>query len=528
MAGAKGAPTVLVYGHYDVQPRRAPGGLDLAALRAGRADGNLCARGASDDKGQLFCHLAGAAAAPEGAAQAAREPRVPDRGRGGVGERESRRLPRGETADRWPATPWWSATRASSPPGSGLDLWPPGLAYLEAVVTGPDHDLHSGSFGAAVRKTRPMPSPRCSRCSTTATGRVAIAGFLRRRAAPGGLGAGGLCPPALRRGGLPRGTRRRRPLGGSGYSTLERVWARPTLDVNGLWSGYTGEGAKTVLPSKAGVKLSCRLVPDQDPDRIAAAGGGPPAPALPAGLHRRGAPAPRCSAGAHARRRSRRGGGPAGRGAGLPRRPGAHPRGGLDPGGGDLRADVRGAGGAPRLGRPTTAPTARTRSSTWATSAPACAPAPGSGRSSGGQRRESRRSCPVGTRPSRGKRTGRPARPSKRRRPANVWPNRRRPETSRASCRRRFLAGTADKAEAGSGPPRSSAGGRAARAAIGPPPRRRRRSMWKSWPARRWRTRLRRSWTTPRAWPRRPGPRWPTLPAAVPCCASRPKIAPPR
>jgi acetylornithine deacetylase/succinyl-diaminopimelate desuccinylase-like protein len=142
-----------------------------------------------------------------------------------------------------------------------------GLAYFQIDVTGPAVDLHSGSYGGAVVN----PATALARIIATfhdADGRVAIPGF---------YGAvrdwGDDARAAIRR--LPfdeaefRHETGASALGGEvGYSTLERIWTRPTCELNGLLSGYTGEGAKTVLPSTAMAKVSCRLVPDQTPDEI--------------------------------------------------------------------------------------------------------------------------------------------------------------------------------------------------------------------------------------------------------------------
>jgi acetylornithine deacetylase/succinyl-diaminopimelate desuccinylase-like protein len=142
-----------------------------------------------------------------------------------------------------------------------------GIAYYELRLTGPKQDLHSGTFGGAVTNPANMLAKMIA-ALTDGQGRIQVPGFYndvtplsdRERREFAGLpfseanfqqqiGVTGLS-------------------GEAGYSTLERRWARPTCDVNGLWSGYQGEGAKTVLPAKAGAKLSFRLVPKQDPHKI--------------------------------------------------------------------------------------------------------------------------------------------------------------------------------------------------------------------------------------------------------------------
>jgi len=143
-----------------------------------------------------------------------------------------------------------------------------GLTYLQVDVTGPAVDLHSGSYGGAVMNPATALAWIISSFHDE-NGRVAIAGFYDRvrewePAVRAQIRALPFSEESFRREtGAPA-------LGGeAGYSTLERIWTRPTVEVNGLLSGYTGEGAKTVLPSKAMAKVSCRLVPDQQPEEIA-------------------------------------------------------------------------------------------------------------------------------------------------------------------------------------------------------------------------------------------------------------------
>lgn len=267
--GAPGAPTVLVYGHYDVQPPEPLEAWTSAPFEPVVRDGNVVARGASDDKGQLFCHLA------------AVRGHLAERGRLPVnliflieGEEESGSahlepfLQANRERLRCDAVVV-SDSSQFAPGIPALTYGLRGLAYLEAVLRGPARDLHSGSFGGAVQN----PANALARMLAALhdpRGRVAVPGFYDdvrpledwERAAFAALP---FDEEAYRESlgvdALP---------GEEGYTVLERVWARPTLDVNGLWSGYTGEGAKTVIPSLASAKLSCRLVPDQDPERVAA------------------------------------------------------------------------------------------------------------------------------------------------------------------------------------------------------------------------------------------------------------------
>jgi acetylornithine deacetylase/succinyl-diaminopimelate desuccinylase-like protein len=145
-----------------------------------------------------------------------------------------------------------------------------GLCYLEATLTGPSHDLHSGMYGGSLRN--PINALASMIASLhDATGRVAVAGFYDGVLEPS--------PEVLESWGTLGFSEReflaeagvRHGWGEMGRSCLERIWSRPTCDCNGIFGGYTGVGAKTVIPSKATVKFSCRLVAGQDPERIRAA-----------------------------------------------------------------------------------------------------------------------------------------------------------------------------------------------------------------------------------------------------------------
>ncbi len=265
--GAPGAPTVLVYGHYDVQPVDP---LDLwttPPFDPQVRDGELYARGAADDKGQLFMHVKSA------------EAHIQVNGRVPVnlkflleGEEEigSTHLDAFLAANRdllaadfvvVSDTGWFDRGVPS------LCYGLRGLAYLQVDLKGANSDLHSGSFGGAVANPTQVLAGMIAALKDE-RGHITVPGFYDR--------VRPLAPEErLRFASLPfDDARYRRDLGvptlwgEEGYTTLERTWARPTLDVNGIWGGFTGEGSKTVLPARASAKISCRLVPDQDPDEI--------------------------------------------------------------------------------------------------------------------------------------------------------------------------------------------------------------------------------------------------------------------
>ena len=260
------APTVLIYGHYDVQP---PEPLELwtsPPFEPTIRDGRIYARGSVDDKGQLYLHVKAIEAHMKATGRLPVNVIVLAEGEEEVGsenlmpfvEEHAKRL----AADAIVISD--STMFAPGMPSIGASLR--GLAYFEIHVEGPAGDLHSGSYGGAVIN----PATALSRIIASfhdENWHVAIPGFYDDvHAAPEFREQIGELPfddAAFRdETGAPA-------LGGeAGYGTLERLWVRPTLEVNGLLSGYTGEGPKTVLPAKAMAKVSCRLVPDQHPKKI--------------------------------------------------------------------------------------------------------------------------------------------------------------------------------------------------------------------------------------------------------------------
>ncbi|CAA9580652.1 MAG: Acetylornithine deacetylase/Succinyl-diaminopimelate desuccinylase and related deacylases [uncultured Truepera sp.] len=265
--GAPGKPTVLVYGHYDVQP---PDPLEKwqtppfsPTLRGDR----LYARGVSDDKAPLLTTIKVAQA------YFASEGRLPlnvkflFEGEEEVGSPSLEGFIK-EQAERLRADFVISADgamwRADVP---SLNVSTRGLAALEFSVFGPGKDLHSGRHGGGV--ANPLhAAARLIASLHDENGRVTVAGFyddveglsLSERQAVTELPFDEAA--YLAEVGSPT------PYGEAGYTTLERQWHRPTLEVNGLWGGYQGEGSKTVIPSEAHAKITCRLVPRQDPKDI--------------------------------------------------------------------------------------------------------------------------------------------------------------------------------------------------------------------------------------------------------------------
>ncbi len=259
-----GAPTILIYGHYDVQPAEP---LDLwttPAFEPTIRDGKIFGRGSVDDKGQLWVHVKALEAhlATRGALPV--NVVVIAEGEEEVGSEHLAPFVE-QYASRLACSAVIISDSAMFAPGIPSILSSlRGLAYFEITVVGPNSDLHSGMYGGAVVN----PAMALARILATMhdnKGHIAIDGFYDAvRPFPDAVLAGMRELPFddqsfMRDVGV-------QSLGGElGKTTLEKLWTRPTCEVNGMLSGYTGEGAKTVLPAKAMAKVSCRLVPDQDP-----------------------------------------------------------------------------------------------------------------------------------------------------------------------------------------------------------------------------------------------------------------------
>ncbi|QIJ64629.1 dipeptidase [Streptomyces sp. JB150] len=279
------APTVLVYGHHDVQPAAREDGWDSEPFEPVIRENRLYARGAADDKGQVFFHTLGVRAhlAATGRTVPAVHLKLLIEGEEESGSPHFRALVE-EHAARLAAdavivsdTGMWSEDTPTVCTGMR------GLAECEIRLYGPDQDIHSGSFGGAV----PNPATAVARLVAALhdeQGRVAIPGFYdgvvdltdRERELFAEL-------PFDEARWL-RTAKSYAAQGEAGYTTLERVWARPTAEVNGIGGGYQGPGSKTIIPSTAMVKLSFRLVAGQDLDHVERVVRAWAADRLPAGI----------------------------------------------------------------------------------------------------------------------------------------------------------------------------------------------------------------------------------------------------
>ncbi|MBX3424956.1 MAG: dipeptidase [Pirellulales bacterium] len=278
-----GAPVALVYGHYDVQP---PDPLDewiTPAFEPTVRAGKVFARGATDDKGQMLTHVKSVEAWLAVAGKLPLQVKLLIEGEEEVGSEHLEQFLHANAERLACDCVVVSDTSQFAPDVPAITYGLRGIAYFELRLFGPQQDLHSGVFGGAVAN----PAIALSQLLAgliDAEGRIQVPGFYddvveltpAERAEFAALPfdetgfAAQLGVDAL--------------AGEAGYTTLERRWSRPTFDVNGLTSGYQGEGAKTVLPARASAKLSFRLVPAQDPHKIAAGLRARLAESLPAGI----------------------------------------------------------------------------------------------------------------------------------------------------------------------------------------------------------------------------------------------------
>lgn len=259
-------PTVLVYGHYDVQPADP---LDLwhsGPFEPVIKDGKIYARGACDDKGQMFMHIK----ALEVMAKTNTLPcnvKVMIEGEEEVGSSNLGKFLEDNKEKLKADIVLVSDTSMISMEHPSIESGLRGLAYMEVEVTGPNRDLHSGVYGGAVA------NPINILCKMIASmhdenNHITIPGFYDKVLELTAAERKALNDAPFDLEEYQRELGIKAVHGESSYTTLERTGIRPTLDVNGIWGGYTGEGAKTVLPSKAYAKISMRLVPNQVSDEI--------------------------------------------------------------------------------------------------------------------------------------------------------------------------------------------------------------------------------------------------------------------
>lgn len=264
---APGKPTVLLYGHYDVQP---PEPLELwtsPPFEATIRGENLYARGSADDKGQVFIHLKSIEAYLKNTGSLPVNLKLLIEGEEEIGSENLETFVEAhkEMLDADLVLISDSSMFAKGIPSICYGLR--GLAYMQIDLVGPNKDLHSGSFGGSVHNPIQALAEIIAQLHDQ-NGRVTIPGFYDdvRQLSKKERSAFKRLPWKDKKYAKELGVKEL--YGEKGFTTLERLWVRPTLECNGIWGGFIGEGAKTVLPSRASAKISMRLVPDQKSARI--------------------------------------------------------------------------------------------------------------------------------------------------------------------------------------------------------------------------------------------------------------------
>ncbi len=254
-------PTVLVYGHYDVQPADPINLWTSGPFDPQIRDGKIYARGACDDKGQMFMHIK----ALEVMAKTNTLPcnvKIMIEGEEEVGSSNLGKFLEDNKQKLKADIVLVSDTSMISMEHPSIESGLRGLAYMEVEVTGPNRDLHSGVYGGAVA------NPATILCQMIASlhdenNHITIPGFYDKVQELTDAERKAINSAPFDLGEYKKELGVKSEWGEKGYTTLERTGIRPTLEVNGIWGGYIGEGAKTVLPSKANAKISMRLVPNQ-------------------------------------------------------------------------------------------------------------------------------------------------------------------------------------------------------------------------------------------------------------------------
>ena len=266
--GAPGKPTILVYGHYDVQPVDPIELWNSPPFEPTIKNGKIFARGATDDKGQVFMHFKSVEAFFKNEGSLPVNIKYIIEGEEEIGSENLNVFLKNNTDLLKCDVVLISDSSLYGPGIPTLTYALRGLAYLEVEMIGPNRDLHSGSFGGSVANPINKMAQLISELQDK-NGRITIPGFyddvikLTKKEKENFKALKFSDKNFAKDLGVDQLE------GEKGFTTLERLWARPTLDCNGIIGGFTGKGAKTVIPSKVTAKISMRLVPDQNPNKIA-------------------------------------------------------------------------------------------------------------------------------------------------------------------------------------------------------------------------------------------------------------------
>jgi len=266
--GAPGKPTVLIYGHYDVQPVDPLELWDTPPFDPTVKNGKIYARGATDDKGQIFMHIKSVEAFLKTAGKLPLNIKFLIEGEEEIGSRNLQNFVNKNSKLLKCDAILISDTALFGPGIPTITYGLRGIAYMEIEVTGPNRDLHSGTFGGAVANPINILAGMISKLMNK-DGYITIPGFYDDVIRITKSEKENIKKLKFSEKNYAKILGVKELKGEKFYSTLERTWIRPTLDCNGIIGGFTDKGAKTVLPSKVTAKISMRLVPNQDPKKIA-------------------------------------------------------------------------------------------------------------------------------------------------------------------------------------------------------------------------------------------------------------------
>ena len=265
--GESDGPTILIYGHYDVQPTGDLSLWDSEPFEPTLRDGAIFARGSADDKGQVLCHLMAVEAWVKTAKKLPCRVKMLIEGEEEIGSPNLEKLITDNLERLACDVVVLSDTAKFSSTIPAITCGTKGLIYKDIRITGPKQNLHSGVFGGTVANPGNVLANIIA-AMKDADNKVTIPGFYDDVVPVTGQALADIKALPFDDGQYLKDVGSPELDGEKGYSTIERKWVRPTLDVNGMYGGYMEEGAMTIIPRMCGAKVSMRIVPDQDPEKI--------------------------------------------------------------------------------------------------------------------------------------------------------------------------------------------------------------------------------------------------------------------
>ncbi len=267
MLQAGDAPTVLLYGHYDVQPVDPVNEWTTDPFAPAVREGSLYARGSTDDKGQVYAHVKALELMLRDGGKLPVNLKLLIEGEEEIGSPNLKPFVESHTEKLACDVVVISDGSMFAPGVPTLTTGLRGMCYLEVLVQGAFKDLHSGGYGGAV--ANPIQAlAQIIQSLRDGNGKILVPGVYDNVRPVSEVELEGWKRLPFNESDFAASVKVNALPGEPGFSVLERLWARPTLEINGIWGGFQGEGQKTVLPAKAGAKISLRLVPDQQPDEI--------------------------------------------------------------------------------------------------------------------------------------------------------------------------------------------------------------------------------------------------------------------